>query len=136
MKTIFVPVFVIIMISCSKKNDDIEVTNIDQLVGNWKWESTCGGIINSCTYPSKTQFLEIDLYANGQYIHKTNDHIDLQADYTLEKTDDISGTLVLNIDTAIYTEYYSKQEKMPIKIGYNRLNIYRGELSDSYVKIK
>jgi hypothetical protein len=60
----------------------------------------------------------------------------LKADYTLEKTDDISGTLVLNIDTTVYTEYYSKQVEMSINIGNNRLNIYRGELSDSYVKIK
>jgi len=136
MKNLLIPVFVIIMISCSKQNDDIAVTNIDQLVGNWKWESTCGGFINSCGYPSKTLFQEIDLYANGQYIHKTNNQIDFKADYTLKKTNDISGTLVLNIDTAIYTEYYSKQLKLPIAIGNNRLNISRGELSDSYVKIK
>ena len=134
MKTLFVVVFVVMMISCSKQN---EVTNIGQLAGIWQWESSCGGIISGCcAYPSTTLYKEIDFYANGQYVHKTNGHIDLKADYTIEKKDDKSGTLVLNVDTAIYTEYYTTPLEMQIDIRNNRLSIYQGELIETYVKIK
>lgn len=124
-----------LLISCSKQ-DDIPVTNIDQLVGTWKWESTCGGFVNSCGYSSMIHFQEVAFYANGQYVHKKNGSIDFTAGYTLEKITDNTGTLVLNIDTAIYTEYYSTRLERTIHVENNKLFIYRGELSDSYAKIR
>lgn len=83
MKTLNVLIFVVFMISCSNENEgNLKVTSLDQLNGTWKCESTCGGIINNCIYPSISNYSELDLSNGGQYVHKTNGTIDLKAKYT------------------------------------------------------
>jgi len=135
MKTCCAFILCVFLFSCSNERD-IKVIDIDQLVGVWKWESTCGGIINNCSYPSKSLSSEVDFLDDGQYVHKTNGTIDLKAKYTLKKLDNISGTIALEIDTTIYTQYASSHIEFPIHIPYNKLLFYTGELVVTYSKIK
>jgi hypothetical protein len=51
-----------VAISC---DDTGKVTNIDQIQGSWNWESTCGGLINSCGYPLNTVYARIEFTNKG-----------------------------------------------------------------------
>jgi hypothetical protein len=123
MKTISLIIIMIFIIGCTEKT---LVTSIDQIPGKWKWESTCGGIIYECAYPSKSNNATIEFTSDAKYIEMHNDTIYLQTDYSIIKVDDTFGTLLLE-HSAI---------SLPITILNNRLLITRGELLDSYIKIK
>jgi hypothetical protein len=127
MKVLIIAILMFCLISCSKKSDDIiYVSSIDQLNGTWKWESTCGGFTGDCGYSSNLHYAVIDFFSNGTFIEKHNDTIYQQANYTVIKSNDTSGELVL--DNSDY--------KMSITIVNNRLEMCRGDLIDTYKKIK
>ena len=137
MKTSHALILFVLLLSCSNEYEsNIKVTSIDQLVGTWKWESTCGGIVNNCSYPSKLNYAEFDFFKDGQFIHKVNGTVELKANYMLKKTNSTSGAIILKIDTVIYTQYTSSHSEIPINIADNELLIYQGELVESYVKIE
>jgi hypothetical protein len=125
MRIILILAITAFICSCSKKSY-IDVSSIDQVPGKWKWESTCGGIIPGCKYSSKTDYATIEFTTDGKYIETHNETIYLQSGYLIIKSDDTFGTLVLE----------SKNISRPITIIDNRLLITRGELMDSYLKIK
>ena len=125
MKTYVILFFVVCMISCSQKDNDlIKVSNIDQLKGIWKWESTCGGVSGECANSSNSHYAVIEFLANGRFVEKHNDTIYQQTNYTVIKIDDVSGYLIL--DNSDY--------QRPISIINNHLLVIRGSLIDTYIK--
>lgn len=135
MRIFIISLFVISLVSCSKKNDDnIIVTNIDQLFGIWKWESTCGGLINDCGYSSDSHYAMIKFSNDLKLIENHNDTLYLKADYRIKKFDNISGTLILKniMSKSIILDSIER----PISIVNNRMEIIRGELTDTYKKIE
>lgn len=124
MKTSIILVSVIFMISCSKKDENI-TTNLDQLNGTWKWESTCGGFTGGCANSSSSNYATIEFSSNGNYIEKHNDTIYQQGSYNVIKSNATSGKLVLD-NTVTRT----------ISIDYNHIVINRGDLIDTYIKTK
>ena len=123
MKRILPVLFIVMLAGCKK---EIEVTSIDQIPGLWKWESTCGGVVYDCAYGSKTNYATIEFRGDGTYIEKHNNAIVLQTSYTLIKYDGIYGSLILE----------NPAVTRPITIINNALLITRGDLLDSYTKIK
>ena len=123
MNKISLIIIVISIIGCSEK---MQVTSVDQIPGKWKWESTCGGIIYGCGYPSRSKNATVEFTSDAKYIELHNDTVYFQTDYTIVKFDDTFGTLLLE-NSAI---------TRPITILNNILYITRGELLDSYIKIK
>jgi hypothetical protein len=123
MKKFFVILLLIISAGCKK---EIEVTSIDQIPGTWRWESTCGGIQYECITASKANYATIEFTDNGKYIENHNGTMFLQTNYTITNTDNTFGTLILE----------NPAESRPIAIMNNALLITRGELLDSYTKIK
>jgi hypothetical protein len=119
-------ILVMIFICACNKDDILEVTSIDQVPGKWEWESTCGGITYNCTYSSKSNHASIEFATGNKYTELHNDTIYLQTNYTISKVDDTFGTLILD----------KPNTTLPITILNNRLLITRGELMDSYLKIK
>jgi len=96
MRTLILLFTLILMISCTKTTEDsILVTSLDQITGIWKWESTCGGFINSCSYSSDTHYAEIKFAKDNQLIENHNDKIYLTANYTIKTLDGSTGILVL-----------------------------------------
>jgi hypothetical protein len=124
MKHITIFLFAVIIFSCKEKIP--QVTSIDQIPGKWRWESTCGGILYGCNYPSKTNFATIEFTAGGNYIEMHNDTVYLQTPYSIVKYDDVFGSLVFE------NLYISRA----ITVLNNRLMIDRGELQDTYSRIK
>jgi hypothetical protein len=115
------------ILACSKQNDDnLTVTSLDQLRGEWEWVSTCGGLTPDCTYSSASNHAEILFSLNGIFVEKHNDTICQQTHYTVIKINETSGTLILD----------NKEYQSPIRIVNNQLEIRRGELADTYKKIK
>ena len=123
MKTSGILIIVLLFISCTKK---IEVTSIDQIPGKWNWESTCGGVIDTCLYSSKSRYASIDFTSDGKYIEKHNETIYMQSDYSVIKYDDNFGTLLLD----------NSNISRPVTVLNNRLLITRGDSLDSYIKVK
>jgi hypothetical protein len=133
MKTLRLLIILTLMISCNKKNDDpIIVTSIDQIVGVWKWESTCGGFTNTCGYSSSSHYAQIEFAADAQFIETHNDTVYFAAHYVIQKSDDNYGTL--NLYKTGSGDILSKGS---ISIVANKLQIsFGGELYDTYKKIK
>jgi hypothetical protein len=125
MRFITIVLISILFFGCKKK-EFADVTSIDQIPGKWIWESTCGGFDYSCTFSGKNTFASIEFTSDGKYIEMHNDTIFLQTNYIILKYDDTFGTLVLNNSTI----------SLPITIVDNYLIITRGELADSYHKMK
>jgi hypothetical protein len=124
MKTIKFIIIYILLCSCTK---NIEVTSIDQIPGKWNWGSTCGGFTgDTCVYSSKSHYASLEFTSDGNYIEKHNDTIYLQSKFSIIKYDDTFGTLLLD----------SYNISRSITVLNNRLLISRGELQDSYIKIK
>jgi hypothetical protein len=123
MKTIGIIIIAILFGSCTKK---IEVTSIDQIPGKWNWEATCGGYIDTCLLSSKSSYASIEFTSDGNYIEKHNDTIYLQTNYSVIKYDVNFGTLLLN----------NSNISRPVAVVNNRLVISRGDLQDSYMKVK
>lgn len=123
------------MISCSKKTEVPNVeTRLDQITGLWKWQSTCGGIINSCAYSSDTNYAEIKFTKDNQLIETFRDSIYLTANYTVITSNGLTATLnLVNIDSKSLN---SHSIQYPISIKNDELFIMRGELLDTYKKIK
>jgi hypothetical protein len=126
MKTYFVAMIMVtaLIAGCTKK--PVSVTSIDQLQGKWKWESTCGASILGCTFSSKSQYATIEFTSDSKYIETHNDTIYLQSKYSVSKYDETFGTLIL--ENPIHS--------LSIAIVDNKLLITRGELIESYYKIK
>ena len=119
-----VPVLFILLLGCEK---EIEVTSIDQIPGTWRWESTCGGDVDyTCVNASKENYATIEFRSNGVYVEKHMDTIYLQTNYSILKSDDMFGTLVLENPPA----------SRPLTIINNGLIIQRGSYEDNYTKIK
>jgi hypothetical protein len=125
MRTTLFVLLIFLLYGCSKKSI-VEVTSIDQIPGKWKWESTCGGVIYNCTFPTKTTSASIEFTSDGKYIEMHNNTIFLQTNYNIVKYDLTYGTLELQNSTI----------SRPITIISNRLLITRGELADSYFKMR
>ena len=122
---------VVLFSDCSEKNKDfIPVGSLDQIAGIWKWESTCGGLILNCSYPSGSNRAALVLTQNGEYIEYLNDTISIQTVYSIEKTDDTHGTLTLG------GSYHNLYYCLPISIDTNHLGINWGEMQKSYIRIK
>ena len=133
MKTLSIFIFLLCIISCSKVNDN-KVLNLDQLDGTWKWESTCGGLINSCAYSSSLHYANIEFTGEGRIVEMHNDTIFLTAIFSILKNDNSSGMLILNniISNSVLSEHLERS----ISISNNELQIIRGELIDMYKKNK
>lgn len=113
--------------ACSKQNEEyLYVNSIDQLNGEWRWESTCGGFVGGCGYPSNSNYAVIIFCSNGKFIEKHNDTVYLQADFVLRRINDVTGTIRFN----------SEKYENSVSIVNNRLEIGRGELLDTYKKIR
>jgi len=120
----FVPVFFIFLLGCEK---EIEVTSIDQIPGTWRWESTCGGETDyKCVNASKENYATIEFRSDGVYVEKHMDTVFLQTNYSIVKSDDMFGTLILENPSA----------SRPITIINNGMIIQRGNYEDNYSKIK
>jgi hypothetical protein len=127
MKTYITLFFVVCIISCSQKDNDlIKISNIDQLKGIWKWESTCGGFTGECANSSNSHYATIEFLSSGRFVEKHNNTIYQQTNYKVIKIDDVSGKLIL--DNSDY--------QRPISITNNHLQVIRGSLIDTYIKIE
>jgi hypothetical protein len=126
-----------ILISCNNTNNDETsdvLLSLDNIQGVWKWESTCGGFIASCAYPSASTYAEIVFTNQNKLIEKHNDQLFTTAKYEIRKTDSFSGILVLkDIES---DDIISDSIERPINMVNNVLFIRRGELLDTYLKIK
>ncbi len=132
MKLLKLIIFLLLLTSCNKKEFDyINVSSLNQITGNWQWESSCGGIIATCTYPSKTNYQEIDFIADSQFIEKYNGIISFSATYSIQKINDTTGILTTYKSGSADTSYQNN-----IWIIDNRLIINHGEFNSSYRKIK
>ena len=135
MKTIKILLILIFILSVAISCDDTgKVTNIDQIQGIWNWESTCGGLINSCGYPSNTMYVRIEFSNKGQYAEIHNDTIQLTETYAIRKIDTASGFLILK--DIVSKGSFPDSIVNPILINDNELLVCRGELIDSFKKIK
>ena len=118
--------------SCTKLNDDfIKVSSLDQIQGIWQWESTCGGIIYTCGYPSDFHFQSIEFTNDNYFIEKHNDTLYFSAPYRISKTNDTAGRLIIyetGTNDTLSDRYISLED--------SRLRINTGELVESYRKIK
>lgn len=115
------------ILACSKQNEDkIDETGIDQVTGEWQWVSTCGGIIQNCTYSSDTNYAVIHFGSNGKYMELHNGTVYMEANYVVIKTTDTTGTLKFN----------NKSYENSISIVNEQLEITRGELTATYLKIQ
>jgi hypothetical protein len=120
----FVPVLFIFFWGCEKQ---IEVTSIDQVPGTWRWESTCGGDVDyTCVNASKSNYATIEFRSNGVYLEKHMDTLFLQTKYSIIKSDDMFGTLILE----------NPAVSRPLTILNNGLIIQRDNYEDNYTKIK
>lgn len=124
----YIPLFILCLIlvnvlSCKK---DINVSSLNQIPGTWRWESTCGGVNDTCFYRTETQYATIEFRSQGVYVEKRNDTIYLQTKYTIMNYDDTFGTLTLENPSVSY----------PITILNNMLMITRDSYWDGYRKIK
>ena len=117
-------IVIVLTNGCTKK--PISVTSVDQLPGKWKWESTCGGVIFGCNFSSKSHYATIEFTSDNKYIETHNDSLYLTSNYSVSKYDETFGTLILENPTL----------NLPIAIVDNKLLITRGELIDSYYKLK
>jgi hypothetical protein len=119
------PVLFILLWGCGEKF--IEVTSIDQVPGTWRWESTCGGDVDyTCVIASESNYATIEFRSDGIYVEKHMDTVYLQTNYSITKSDDMFGTLILE----------NPAESRPLTILNNALIIQRGLYEDSYTKIK
>ena len=132
MKALRLIIILTLLVSCTKKSDDpIIVTSLDQIAGIWKWESTCGGLINTCGYSSRSHYGQIEFATDNQFIESYNDTVYFAAQYEIKKSDDHYGTLVLRkmgSDVVL--------SDRPISILDNKLMITGGELLFTYKKTK
>ena len=126
MKILILFILVIALFACSKSKDDNPgISGIDQLTGEWQWVSTCGGIVENCTYSSDTNYAVIDFGANGKFVELHNGTVYMEADYILVKTTETSARL----------RFSSQKYETTLSIVNNQLEISRGELVDTYNKI-
>jgi len=110
------------------------ITNLDQITGVWRWKSTCGGIVNSCAYSSDSHYAEIKFTQENKIIETHNNAIYLTANYTIKTSDNSSGILTLvNIES---NSIISESIQYSISLKNDELFIARGELLDTYKKIK
>jgi len=123
------------MISCTKTvEDSMSITSLDKITGIWKWESTCGGLINSCGYSSESHYAEIKFTLENKLIETHNDTTYLTANYTVKTSDNSVGILALvNIES---NSIISDSIQYSISIKNDELFITRGELLDTYKKVK
>ena len=132
MKPVKLFIFLLLITSCTERGDNtLKVTSLDQIYGTWEWESTCGGLIYNCAYPSKTNYKEIEFSEFSQYLERRNDTLSLSATYYIVRSDNVSGTLFL-----IKTGSNDILSQSYIWISDNRMIISAGELGISYKKIK
>jgi len=117
---------VVSILGCSKQAEDkLDVTNIDQITGEWQWISTCGGIIENCSYSSDTNYAVVDFGSNGKFVELHNGTVYMEADYIIIKSNETTGRLRFN----------SQKYESRLSIVNNQLEIHRGELIDTYKKI-
>jgi hypothetical protein len=126
MKVLLLIVLALSILSCSKQKDDNpNITNISQLTGEWQWVSTCGGIVENCSYSSDNNYAVIAFGSNGKYVELHNGTVYMEANYIIVKIDETSGTLRFN----------SYKYENSVRIVNNQLEIGRGELVDTYKKL-
>jgi len=130
MKLIKILIFLIVITSC-KKDDFIQVSSLDQIQGLWEWESTCGGIIPTCAYPSDSIYQSIEFTDDYQFIEKHNGSIYFSASYAISKNSLTNGSLIL-----IQTGTSDTLSNRPISLIDNRLMISAGEIGITYKKIE
>ena len=106
----------------------IEVSSVDQIPGEWRWESTCGVFDTDyeCIIASKKNYATLEFSSDGYYTEKRMDTVFLHTRYSIIKSSDMFGTLILE-DPA---------ESRPVTIINNALVIQRGSFEDSYTKIR
>jgi len=126
MKLLLLVLLMFSLVSCTKQNEDkMNVTSIGQISGEWQWISTCGGIVESCNYASDTTYAVIDFGSNGKYVELHNGTVYMEADYSITKANEVSGSL----------RFTGQKYESTFSIVNNQLEIGRGELVDTYKKI-
>jgi hypothetical protein len=127
MKRSYLLIYLILLAgaACDKT---IEVSSVDQIPGEWRWESTCGVFDTDyeCITASKKNYATIEFSSDGYYTEKHLDTVYLQTKYSIIKSSDMFGTLILE-DPAV---------SRPVTIMNNALLIQRGAFEDSYTKIR
>lgn len=127
MKFLLLIVLALSILAFSKQHEDkIDVTRIDQVIGEWQWVSTCGGITKNYTYSSDTNYAVIQFGSNGKYMELHNGTVYTEANYVVMKTSDTTGTLKFN----------NKSYEYSISIMNGQLEITKGELTDTYFRIQ
>jgi len=130
MKTVKIIFFLLVITSCSK-DDFIHVSSLDQIQGLWEWESTCGGIVATCGYPSDSNYQSIEFTDDYQFIEKHNGSIYFSSTYVISKNSSTEGRLII-----IKTGTSDTLSNRPIGLIDNRLMISAGELLITYKKIE
>lgn len=130
MKAIKILIFLFVITSCNK-DDFIHVSSLDQIQGLWEWESTCGGIIATCGYPSDSNYQSIEFTDDYQFIEKHNGAIYSSSTYVISKNNPIEGNLII-----IKTGTSDTLSNRPISLMNNRLMLDAGEILKTYKKIK
>lgn len=127
MKFLLVIAFAFSILAFSQQNENkVKVTSIDLVTGEWKWVSTSSGIIENCEYSSDDHYAVIDFGSNGKYVELHNGTVFMEANYVVLKTNETSGTLKFN----------NKNYERSVRRVNNQLEITRGELTDTYIKIQ
>lgn len=126
MKSLMLSFLVIALFACTKSKDDKpKISGIDQLTGEWQWVSTCGGIVENCSYSSDTNYAVIDFGSNGKFVELHNGTVYMEADYIIVK----------NSETSARLRFSSQKYESTLSLVNNHLEIGRGELVDTYNKI-
>ncbi|MDO9256394.1 MAG: hypothetical protein Q7U54_12835 [Bacteroidales bacterium] len=126
MKLLLLVLFAFSIVSCAKQNEDkVNVTTLGQITGEWQWLSTCGGIVENCTYSSDTNYAVIDFGSNSKYVELHNGIVYMEADYIIIKGNETSGRI----------RFSGQKYESTVSIVNNQLEIGRGELVDTYKKI-
>lgn len=130
MRLIKILILLFVITSC-EKDDFIQISSLDQIQGLWEWESTCGGIIPTCGYPSDSNYKSIEFTDDYQFIEKHNDTIYFSSTYSISKNSMTDGRLII-----IKTGTSDTLSNRPINLIDNRLMLSAGEILVTYKKIK
>ena len=96
-KLIWVFILALGTISCS--TDDEIVENYEQnLIGKWKWISTCGGYMNGCLYSDQDNVETIEFKTGEVYIQIVNGEIITKSNYTITDTIDTDSEKLFKLE--------------------------------------
>jgi hypothetical protein len=114
MKTPLVIILVVCLLMSCDKN---EIKISDSLKGQWKWKSSCGGIVG-CTYASKTEerTLIID-DSDFEIVH--NGIVEFKGTYEIKSTSIQDNGKVYEIEFTDGTRWTASISKNNLSTGYS-----------------